>query len=150
MGRGDRVSLLLLPHFYEQLTEERGIETMSRFQDRVLCVLIFSMLAIVGDLAAATANLGRIDFPTSGSPAAQELFERGVLLLHSFEYEDARQAFQEAQKIDADFAMSYWGEAMTHNHPLWRQRSNQSAIASRTTGRYPTRIHLSEVEFGND
>ncbi len=103
---------------------------MSRFRDKVLCVLIVFVPAIVGDLAAETANLGHIDFPTSGSPAAQELFERGVLLLHSFEYEDARQAFQEAQEIDSDFAMAYWGEAMTHNHPLWRQRARDEALAA--------------------
>ena len=36
--------------------------------------------------------------------------------MHSFEYEDAREAFVEAQKADPGFAMAYWGEAMTFNH----------------------------------
>ena len=54
-----------------------------------------------------------------GSPAAQPDFLRGVAWLHSFGYEDAIDAFREAQKIDPDFAMAYWGEAMSFNQPLW-------------------------------
>jgi len=63
--------------------------------------------------------LGRISFPTSGSPQAQQLFVRGVLLLHSFEYDDAIAAFRQAQKADPTFAMAYWGEALAYNQPLW-------------------------------
>ncbi|PYR74658.1 MAG: hypothetical protein DMF86_17885 [Acidobacteria bacterium] len=63
--------------------------------------------------------LGRIAFPTSGSPSAQPPFIHGVLLLHSFEYDDAIQAFREAERIDPSFAMAYWGEAMCDNQPLW-------------------------------
>jgi tetratricopeptide (TPR) repeat protein len=56
----------------------------------------------------------------------------GLLLLHSFEYEDARTAFQRAQAADSTMLMAYWGEAMTHNHPLWRQQEieeGQAALA---------------------
>jgi uncharacterized protein (TIGR01244 family) len=102
---------------------------MRKSLTRILLCTLLAISGLQGFAQADIADLGSIDFPTSGSPAAQELFERGVLLLHSFEYEDARQAFQEAQKIDADFAMAYWGEAMTHNHPLWRQRSRDAAMA---------------------
>ncbi|HYK41634.1 MAG TPA: hypothetical protein VE007_04535 [Thermoanaerobaculia bacterium] len=74
-----------------------------------------------------TTELGRIDFPTSGSPAAQERFIRGVLLLHSFEYDDAAEEFRAAQKAEPGFAMAYWGEAMTKNHPLWMDRDAEGA-----------------------
>src|SRR6185295_4005120 len=63
--------------------------------------------------------LGRISFPTSGSASAQPEFVRGVLLLHSFEYDDAIVAFRQAQKADPGFAMAYWGEALSYNQPLW-------------------------------
>ena len=63
--------------------------------------------------------LGRISFPNSGSPAAQAPFIRGVLFLHSFEYDDAIAAFRQAQKVDPGFALAYWGEAMCYNQPLW-------------------------------
>ena len=70
-------------------------------------------------LRADAPALGRIAFPTSGSPSAQPPFIHGVLLLHSFEYDDAIQAFREAERIDPNFAMAYWGEAMCDNQPLW-------------------------------
>ena len=79
-------------------------------------------LILCGLSSAATSQLGSIDFPNSGEEKAQESFIRAVLLLHSFEYEDAREAFVETQAIDPDFALAYWGEAMTHNHPLWRRQ----------------------------
>ncbi len=78
----------------------------------------------------ATQELGVIDFPTSGSPAAQPHFIRGVLLMHSFEYDDAREAFVEAQKLDPAFAMAYWGEAMTFNHAVWQRTSPDLARAA--------------------
>ena len=34
-------------------------------------------------------------------------------------YEDAIDAFRSAQKIDPNFAMAYWGEAMSFSQPLW-------------------------------
>ncbi len=61
---------------------------------------------------------------------AQEAFIRGLLLLHSFEFEDAREAFQSAQKIDPDFAMAYWGEAQTHNHAIWQRQDFDAARAA--------------------
>ncbi len=66
--------------------------------------------------------------PNSGSAAAQAPFIEGVLLLHSFEFEDAASAFREAQEIDPDFALAYWGEAMTYNHPLWREQDGGAAL----------------------
>ncbi len=72
--------------------------------------------------------LGVLDFPTSGAPEAQGTFEQGVKLLHSFEYEDARSAFLEAQAIDPGFVMAIWGEAMTFNHPLWDEQDRGQAL----------------------
>jgi tetratricopeptide (TPR) repeat protein len=34
-------------------------------------------------------------------------------------YEDAIDAFRAAQKLDPNFAMAYWGEAMSFSQPLW-------------------------------
>src|SRR2546426_8692187 len=70
---------------------------------RVIPGLVCAALAFLAPgstLSAQTARLGTIDFPTSGAPAAQPQFVRGVLLLHSFEYRDAAQAFREAQRLD--------------------------------------------------
>jgi tetratricopeptide (TPR) repeat protein len=78
----------------------------------------------------AQSPLGRISFPTSGSPAAQPAFVRGVLLLHSFEYDEAIAAFREAERIDPAFAMAYWGEAMCYNQPLWYNEQLAKARAA--------------------
>jgi tetratricopeptide (TPR) repeat protein len=84
-----------------------------------------------GNLAGNLAgSLGEIHFPTSGAAAAQPDFERGVLLLHSFEYDDAAAAFREAERRDPGFAMAYWGEAMTYNHPLWHEQDRAAALAA--------------------
>jgi len=72
--------------------------------------------------------LGILDFPNSGADGAQDAFERGVKLLHSFEFDDARDAFIEAQQVDPGFAMAIWGEAMTLNHPLWAQQDRETAL----------------------
>lgn len=79
--------------------------------------------------AAQTQELGSISFPNSGSRAAQRPFIRGVLLLHSFEYEDAAAAFREAQRTDPGFALAYWGEAMTRTHPVWNEQDLDAARA---------------------
>ncbi len=87
------------------------------------------MLALAVSVPSrADERLGRISFPTSGSAAAQPHFIRGMLLLHSFEFEDAAEAFRQARQVDASFAMAYWGEALTHNHPLWRYQDRDAAL----------------------
>ncbi len=92
----------------------------------VVRVLYALVLTLPGPRLEAE-NLGKIDFPNSGPPAAQEHFLEGVLYLHNFEYYDVREQFQAAHEIAPDFAMAYWGEAMTHNHPLWRQVDLEAA-----------------------
>ncbi|MCB0559833.1 MAG: hypothetical protein H6573_30805 [Lewinellaceae bacterium] len=77
----------------------------------------------------SASRLGEIHLKVTGADAAQPFFEKGLLLLHSFEYEDARAEFQKAREIDPNFAMAYWGEAMTHNHGLWRQQNYEEAKA---------------------
>ncbi len=80
---------------------------------------------------AVAAQLGHIDFPTSAQqPAAQAAFEEGVLLLHSFEYEDARTAFRRAGKLEPGLAMATWGEALTFYHPIWRREEPDLARAA--------------------
>jgi tetratricopeptide (TPR) repeat protein len=86
------------------------------------------VVAIVAlSVRAQQSQLGRVEFPTSGSKAAQAHFLRGLAALHSFWYEEALEAFRESTKIDPDFAMGYWGEAMTYNHPLWSEQDIATA-----------------------
>ncbi len=88
--------------------------------------------------------LGKIDFPTSGSRAAQEHFLRGVGALHSFWYEEALEPFQAATKIEPGFALGYWGEAMAHNHPLWNEQETDAA--RKALGKIPADAKLTPRE----
>ncbi|MDQ3550544.1 MAG: hypothetical protein M3413_03380, partial [Bacteroidota bacterium] len=72
-------------------------------------------------------QLGEINFTATGKKEALPFFEKGFLLLHSFEYIDAAEEFRKARTIDPDFAMAYWGEAMSYNHPLWRYQNLDKA-----------------------
>jgi tetratricopeptide (TPR) repeat protein len=92
----------------------------------LLAVLVLALLATPA--LAQEPDYGETEFENSGATEAQEPFLRGLLMLHSFEYDDARSAFQTAQEIDPDFAMAHWGEAMTHNHPVWMEQDREAGL----------------------
>jgi tetratricopeptide (TPR) repeat protein len=75
------------------------------------------------------ARVGSVSLANPGNAQAQPHFLRGLALLHNFEYPSAIEAFQAAQKADPDFVLAYWGEAMTHNYPLWAQQDADKARA---------------------
>lgn len=91
----------------------------------LVVVTILGLVAL--QVSAQESQLGRVEFPTSGSPKAQQHFLRGLAALHSFWYEEAIEAFRESTKVDPDFAMGYWGEAMAYNHPLWSEQDIATA-----------------------
>jgi len=68
-----------------------------------------------GDLRAA----GKVEFPISCTPSVESEFSRGVALLHSFFYEEARRVFTSVAERDPKCAMAEWGIAMTWWHPIW-------------------------------
>src|SRR5688572_7516832 len=64
-------------------------------------------------------QLGNVDFPVTCNAPAQAAFQRGVALLHSFQYEDAEKAFSDSAAADPACAMAHWGTAMSLYHPVW-------------------------------
>ena len=80
--------------------------------------LILASMATPPAAHAQFDDVGVITFPTSATGEAQEHFLRGVAILHSFGWKQAREQFHAAQAIDPDFAMAYWGESLAYNHPL--------------------------------
>ncbi len=90
--------------------------------------------SFVGALALATTGLshaesepglgdlrkvGDVSLKTSCTAPAQKTFARGLALLHSFFYEEAKRVFEEALDTDPQCAMAEWGVAMTYYHPIW-------------------------------
>jgi len=92
----------------------------------VLSLVVVTMFAV--ESAAQQSQLGKVDFPVTGSEQAKAHFLRGVAALHSFWYEEALEAFRESTRVDPNFMMGYWGEAMAHNHPLWSQQDTEAAV----------------------
>ncbi len=92
--------------------------------------LLSPALLTLSAVAFCQTNAGVVAFANSGSKAAQAPFLHGLALLHSFEYDFAASDFREAEKIDHNFAMAYWGEAMTFNHPVWNQQDRDAALAA--------------------
>src|SRR5687767_9455753 len=80
--------------------------------------------------AHAHPVLGNVNFRNSGNAAAQLSFQRGVALLHSFEYEDAAEAFRQAQQADKSLALAYWLEALTYSHVLWGEEDLKASQAA--------------------
>jgi len=71
----------------------------------------------------AAETVGTVSFPISCAADTQAQFERGVALLHSFEYQQARNQFQDIEKKDSRCSMAYWGQAMSLYHQLWERPS---------------------------
>jgi hypothetical protein len=117
---------------------------------------IVALAAVIGSAAAARAEtstapepgdlraVGKIEFPISGAAAVRPEFERGVALLHSFFYEEARRIFTAIAEKDPKCAMAQWGIAMTWWHPIWtpptpeEMKAGLAAIDKAATMNAPT------------
>ena len=77
-------------------------------------------------------QLGTVRFATSCAAAAVPHFDRGMALLHSFGYEEARRSFEEAAAADPKCAMPHWGVAMTYYHPIWAPPTAAELSSTRT------------------
>ena len=123
----------------------------------LICLAALQFLAATGgNVQAQPSTLGKIEFPTSGSPQAQTCFLRGVAALHSFWYEEAAAQFRECTQAEPDFMMGYWGEAMTHNHAIWAEQDATAArkvlakiqVTPKLTGREQAYISAVQVLYG--
>jgi hypothetical protein len=94
-------------------------------------IFAFVFAALLHPSLAAAGQLGSVSFPTSGSPEAQTIFEQGVALLHSFQYEEADQTFDEAVRRDSRCAMCHWGKAMALYHQIWDWPTRESLARGR-------------------
>lgn len=112
---------------FTNVTDTRATLTMA--WDTTLASIDLTLASAAPQAAAAGAADGSITFPTSGAPAAQPAFLTGVKALHNFQFDEAAEAFRAAQQADSGFVMAFWGEAMSHNHPLWAQQDVPAAKA---------------------
>lgn len=60
-------------------------------------------------------GLGKLDFRvTTTSPEAQRYFSQGVAFAYGFNHAAAIASFRQAQRLDPECAMCWWGEAFAH------------------------------------
>ena len=93
---------------------------------RISLLIILATTFAAGHLKSATASkpgdlrgVGKVTFPITCAPEVQSDFARGVALLHSFFYEEARRVFTSVAERDPKCAIAQWGIAMTWWHPIW-------------------------------
>jgi len=70
------------------------------------------VLVVATFAAAQQEKLGKVTFPTSCDPKVQRDFERGVAMLHSYWFIQARKTFEGVLEQDPSCAIAYWGVAM--------------------------------------
>jgi hypothetical protein len=100
---------------------------MGSFRRFAICLLIMTMFSFGAQEAeervhgspGSEEGLGRAHMEISCSPAAAAKFDRALALLHNFWYRRALEGFQRVSNVDPEFAIAYWGAAMTYNHPFW-------------------------------
>ena len=66
-------------------------------------------------------KIGKVSFPITCDQSVQKEFERGLALLHSFWYEEAKKSFKVVLDQDPHCAIAYWGQAMSIYRPLWNR-----------------------------
>ncbi|MDF1504803.1 hypothetical protein [Roseisolibacter sp. H3M3-2] len=80
--------------------------------------------------AHPTPGLGTVRFATSCRPAVAPTFDRGIALLHSFEFGDAIRAFEEVARADSGCAMAHWGIALARwGNPMAAGNRAPAALA---------------------
>src|SRR5215469_7390646 len=68
---------------------------------------------------SAYKEVGKVHFPVSCTPAAQDEFDHGVALLHSFFWPETIKAFTAVAATDPNCTMAYWGIAISQRpNPL--------------------------------
>ena len=95
-----------------------------RFNSVFRLLFVFIALqasAVRADTASAAPpdQLGKVNFPTSCPSDVQPLIEKGVALLHSFQYMESEQTFADVATKEPKCAMAHWGKAMARFHQLW-------------------------------
>ena len=90
----------------------------------------------------------RCPSPTPAPPRRRRRSSAASRLLHSFEYDQAAEAFRAAQTADPAFAMAFWGEALTYSHLLWGEDDADRGPPRARTARRLARRAAGESRHG--
>src|SRR5437867_1723921 len=101
------------------MTRERDMNTTSPRLPLAVTLLFCAIALPLGAQGHAHAQgtaeqLGTVHLGNSCAPTTAPQFDRGVALLHSFEFGSAIRAFNDVLATDSTCAMAYWGIALSH------------------------------------
>jgi tetratricopeptide (TPR) repeat protein len=108
-------------------------------------------------------GLGSVTYQiTTSNPAAQRYFDQGIRLTYAFNHAEAQRAFREAQKLDSNCAMCFWGEALVLGPninlpmqedavaPAFAAARKAAALAAKTTPREQALIAAVSTRYAED
>jgi hypothetical protein len=75
-------------------------------------VLVMILAFLSAPVGIAQEQLGKVNFPVSCSPKAEEQFERGVAMLHSYWFTEGGKVFEAILREEPSCVMAYWGLAV--------------------------------------
>ncbi|HWR17535.1 MAG TPA: tetratricopeptide repeat protein [Terriglobales bacterium] len=87
--------------------------------------------------APLLTGVGTLNHPTSTkNEMAQKYFDQGIALIYAFNHLEAERAFAQAQQLDPDMAMAWWGQALALapniNDPITPDRAGKAYAAIQT------------------
>jgi len=85
---------------------------------------------------------------TTSVPTAQRYFDQGLRLYYAFNHAEAIRSFREAQRLDPDCAMCWWGEGLSWGPNINLPMDSASAVAAHAATRRAMELqgHASERE----
>lgn len=103
-------------------------------------------------IAPKLSGLGDYHYDvTTSSEDAQAFFDQGLRLTYGFNHSEAIRAFQEAARLDPNFAMAYWGEALALgpniNDPMPYERELKAVAAITKAGELAPSVSQKERDF---
>ena len=96
--------------------------------------------------ASPSGQLGKVEFPTSCAAAVQPAIEKGLALLHSFQYMESEKAFADAAARDPKCTIAFWGQAMAVYHQLWDFPGEKTLKAGRKDIEKAQKLHSGNAQ----
>ena len=75
-------------------------------------------------------DLGDLEYEITANNAAQTYFDQGLKLYYAFNHAEAIASFIEAQRLDPDCSMCWWGEALAWGPNINLAMDQASALAA--------------------
>ena len=120
-----------------------------RQQRSCLTALLFAGLLVGPSVAradssaglVASGHLGKVDFPTSCAAEVQSSLEKGLALLHSFQYTESEKTFADASTRDPKCAIAHWGKAMATYLQIWQFPNDKTLKGGRKEIERAQKLH---------